>query len=505
MKNTKFWKNQQGNLLLEAMLGLALASVGFLVYYEIEHHIEDRKQFSKVTSNMYQQYNVFLTALNKYALTSNTTQLVSCQQLKSGYLAQDFNCTDYLGDTLEGILVKNQTQTAYVVGVPSTNSQNMLNSYDVSSAQVLNQALAQSQPDNSTNEFFLINVNNYVGYPVTNISQTMNFSEIADYLPQQGLNLNKNQYVIALVGPQMLNQLVHPQCTSSSSILNPPGTWTYSFTNKSAISYLNTVSITECSYTEWQPYESCTYANGQTYTVNDGPPFSTSSCTADAGQCPQGYVWNSHYNTCVNKTRYTTACYPPYYDATTTGPTSIVTCAYWTGCPQGTVVDPNNNYICVTAPDSKYECPSGYTFDSSNLSCVLNYYVKCPDYNIYKKLLSSGWSCSYDNWCTLNCNNNGIVYSSGYYIPSHGTAVTDPSSSYYGYYLPATSATLVASSITPVQMPNNCPVDSTSHQGYRLTPNSPVCIDYGFFTSTVTPLSCPFGMYPDPNTGTCQY
>ena len=266
MKNTKLLKNQNGNLLIEAMLGIALAGAGFLTYYEIEHHLEDRKQFSKVASDMYQQYNVFLTALEKYGQSNNSTQVVSCQTLKNGYLAQNFNCTDYLGDTLEGILVKNQTQTptAYVVGIPTASSQNMLNSYNVSSVQVLNQALAQSQPENTTHGFYVVNLNNYIGYPVTNISQSMSFSGVASYLPHQGLSLGNNSYVIALVDATTINpSAAPPNCTSSSSVLNPPGTWMYSFTNTTvSVDSSTTTIVTQCSYTEWQPYQSCSYANG---------------------------------------------------------------------------------------------------------------------------------------------------------------------------------------------------------------------------------------------------
>jgi hypothetical protein len=301
MKNTKFLKNQRGNLLVEAMLGIALAGAGFLTYYEIEHHIENRSQFSKVTSNMYQQYNVFLTALEQYAQKSNSTQVVSCQTLKNGYLASNFNCTDYLGDTLEGILVKNQTQTptAYVVGIPTTNSQNMLNSYNVSSVQVLNQALAQSQPENTPHEFFVVNTNNYIGYPVVNTSQTMSFSTIASYLPQQGLKLGNNSYVISLVDASTLNpSAAPPSCTSSSSVLNPPGTWTYSFTNTNvSVDSSTTTIVTQCSYTEWQPYQYCSYANGTTSVSNNGPPFSTSSCSCVSGSVVFNYVGYPQYFT----------------------------------------------------------------------------------------------------------------------------------------------------------------------------------------------------------------
>jgi hypothetical protein len=310
MKNTRFLKNQNGNLLVEAMLGIALAGAGFLTYYEIEHKVSDRKQFSKVTSNMYQQYNVFLTALEQYAQKNNSTQTVSCQELKNGYLASDFNCTDYLGDTLEGILVKNQTQTptAYVVGIPTTNSQNMLNSYNVSSVQVLNQALAQSQPENTTHGFYVVNLNNYIGYPVTNISQSMSFSTIASYLPQQGLKLGNNSYVISLVDATTINpSATPPSCTSSSSVLNPPGTWVHI--------YLSGISYTECSYTEWQPYQSCSYANGTTSVSNNGPPFSSSSCWA---LCPHGSVTLNytgspqHFTITPSMTQYGYLCFALY-------------------------------------------------------------------------------------------------------------------------------------------------------------------------------------------------
>jgi len=300
MKNSKFGKNQSGNLLLEAMLGIALAGAGFLVFYEIEHHLEDRKQFSKVASEMYQQYNVFLTALEQYAQKSNSTQVVTCQELKNGYLAQNFNCNDYLGDTLEGILVQNQTQTptAYVVGVPSTSSQDMLSSYNVSSVQVLNQALAQSQPEKTLHEFFVINENNYTGYPVTNISQSMSFSTIASYLPQQGLKLNDNSYVITLVDASTLNpSAAPPSCTSSSSILNPPGTWTYSYTSTTSLGSSTTTIVYYCSATEWQPYQYCSYINGTTSISNNGHPFSTTSCSCISGTIDFNYSGNPQYFT----------------------------------------------------------------------------------------------------------------------------------------------------------------------------------------------------------------
>jgi len=298
MEPTKFVKNQRGNLLVEAMLGIALAGAGFLTYYEIEHKVTDRKQFSKVTSDMYQQYNVFLTALEKYGQSNNSTQVVSCQQLKNGYLAQDFNCTDYLGDTLEGILIKNQTQTptAYVVGIPSANSQNMLHSYNVSSVQVLNQALAQSQPDNTTHGFFVVNTNNYIGYPVVNTSQTMSFFTVASYLPKQGLNLSNNSYVIALVDASTLNPTAAPpSCTSSSSILNPPGTWTYSYTSVSSFGSSTTAIVYYCSATEWQPYQYCSYVNGQTSVSNNSAPFSTSSCCYLHGTIIYNYTGSPQY------------------------------------------------------------------------------------------------------------------------------------------------------------------------------------------------------------------
>ena len=298
-RSTKFGKNQQGNLLVEAMLGIALAGAGFLTYYEIEHKVSDRSQFSKVTSNMYQQYNVFLTALEKYAQKSNSTQVVSCQTLKNGYLAPDFNCTDYLGDTLEGILIKNQTQTptAYVVGIPTANSQNMLHSYNVSSIQVLNQALAQSQPENTAHGFFVVNTNNYIGYPVTDISQSVSFSTVASYLPKQGLNLSNNSYVIALVDASTLNpSATPPSCTSSSSVLNPPGTWSKAFTNITLpFGSSSTTIVTQCSYTEWQPYQYCSYVNGTASSSNNAPPFSTSSCTCVHGSVVFNYTGIPQY------------------------------------------------------------------------------------------------------------------------------------------------------------------------------------------------------------------
>jgi len=323
MKSTRFLKNQNGNLLIEAMLGIALAGAGFLVYYEIEHQVTNRKQFNKVTSNMYQQYNVFLSALEQYGQKNNSTQVVSCQTLKNGYLAQNFNCNDYLGDTLEGILVKNQTQipTAYVVGVPSTSSQNLLNSYNVTSIQVLNQALAQSQPENTSHEFFVVNLNNYIGYPVTNISQSISFSTIASYLPQQGLKLGNNSYVISLVDASTLNpSAAPPSCYSSSSMI-PPSVWQHSFTYISGPSNSSSTTVITCSYTEWQPYQYCRYINGQTSTSNNGYPFSTSSCSVvftalnayntstvftGTSLCPSGYTGSvSNYDSVTSYTSCT--------------------------------------------------------------------------------------------------------------------------------------------------------------------------------------------------------
>ena len=603
MKNTKFVKNQRGNLLVEAMLGIALAGAGFLIYYEIEHHIAEKKQFSKVTSDMYQQYNVFLTALDKYAQSNNSTQVVSCQQLKNGYLAQDFNCTDYLGDTLEGILIKNQTQTptAYVVGVPSTSSQSMLHSYNVSSVQVLNQSLAQSQPQNTPHEFFVVNVNNYIGYPVINISQSMSFSSIASYLPQQGLKLGNNSYVISLVDASTLNpSAAPPSCNSSSSILSPPGTWDHSFTNVTSYqtcsgtvcTNVSITSITQCSYTEWQPYQYCSYVNGQTSTSNNGSPFSTSSCwlvnsttntsssnvynvftgtsscpsgytgsisnydsvtsytnctngncstwstsnpapsvsncsanpppqtpqpsqqpqqptgsgggggngsgttTPGSSVCPPGYVWNSYQQACVNETQYTMACYPPYYNAVpTNGPYGQVLCAYWTGCPNGSILVTEPYDWCATSDNAQYTCPPGYTFDSSNLGCVIpNSWTPCPDLGIYENAETiQGWSCSINEWCAINCfdSSGNVTYSQGYYAPANATARN-------GYYLISTSATLV-SSLSPVNASGSCP-----DGGIRTAPDIPVCFDYGYFTSTATPLSCPAGTALNVNTGTCQ-
>jgi len=521
-RSTKLGKNQRGNLLLEAMLGIALAGAGFLAYYEIEHQITNRKQFSKVTSDMYQQYNVFLSALEQYAQKSNSTQVVTCQELKNGYLASNFNCTDYLGDTLEGILIKNQTQTptAYVVGIPSTSSQNMLNSYNVSSIQVLNQTLAQSQPENTTHGFFVVNTNNYIGYPVVDISQTMSFSTVASYLPKQGLNLSNNSYVIALVDTSTLNpSAAPPSCTSSSSILNPPGTWTYSFTNHSVISYLPVVSVTDCSYTEWQPYQSCTYVNGQVSTSNNGAPFSTSSCSLVTGNCPKGYIWNPNYGTCINNTQYTMACYPPYVNAWTTGPTGVVICAYWPNdaCPPNTMIDYYgfNGWRCVYAPDDHYECPPGYSLSIwynspgyANGLCIANNWIPCPDYNVYQLAKSAGMSCYFTNWCAIQClsNNGSVLLSVGAYGPSTGTAETNPSSPYYGYYHPSTLPTISGPSpITVVNPTGTCPVDSAGHQGFHPTPQDPGCADYGFFDNVATPLSCPAGEYFNPNTGTCQY
>jgi len=525
MKSTRFVKNKNGNLLVEAMLGIALAGAGFLVFYEIEHKVSDRKQFSKVTSDMYQQYNVFLTALEQYAQKSNSTQVVSCQELKNGYLAKNFNCTDYLGDTLEGILVKNQTQmpTAYVVGVPTASSQNMLNSYNVSSIQVLNQALAQSQPDNTPHGFFVINTNNYIGYPVADTSQTTSFSTIANYLPQQGLKLGNNSYVVALVDASTVNpSAAPPSCTSSSSVLNPPGVWTYSFTNHSVITYLPAVSVTECSYTEWQPYQSCSYVNGQTSTSNNGSPFSTSSCSLVTGQCPTGYVWNPNYDTCVNETRYTMGCYPPYINATTTGPDGVVTCYYWpsNACPPGTMVDYTDfsfGWVCVYAPGDHYTCPPGdslsYWYWPSgngqyeNGQCISNSWVPCPDYNVYQTIKSiPGWSCQFTNWCALQCTDGNYIYSVGSYGPSEGTADTNPNDPTYGYYrLGSTLPTITGPSpVIPVYPSGSCPSDIAGHQGFHpISPLNTGCVDYGFFTSTSTPLSCPPGEYWNVSTGSC--
>jgi len=385
MKSTKFGKNQHGNLLVEAMLGIALAGAGFLTYYEIEHHIENRKQFSKVTSDMYQQYNVFLTALEQYAQKSNSTQVVTCQELKNGYLASNFNCTDYLGDTLEGILIKNDTQTptAYVVGVPSTSSQSMLHSYNVSSMQVLNQALAQSQPEKTPHEFFVINVNNYIGYPVINISQSVSFSSIANYLPKQGLNLNNNSYVISLVDASTLNpSAAPPSCYSSSSILSPPGTWDHSFTNVTSYqtcsgtvcTNVSITSITQCSYTEWQPYQYCSYVNGQTSTSNNGSPFSTSSCwlattitntsnvfdvLTGTSSCPSPYTGSiSNYDSVTS------------YTSCTNG-----SCSYWsTSSPAPSVSSCTFSASSVsTVFTGTNLCPSPYTGSISNYDSVTSY------------------------------------------------------------------------------------------------------------------------------------
>jgi len=620
MKNTKFLKNQNGNLLIEAMLGIALAGAGFLVFYEIEHKVSDRKQFSKVTSNMYQQYNVFLTALEKYGQSNNSTQVVSCQTLKNGYLAQNFNCTDYLGDTLEGILVKNKTQTptAYVVGVPSASSQNMLNSYNVSSVQVLNQALAQSQPENTTHEFFVVNLNNYIGYPVTNISQSMSFSTIASYLPQQGLKLGNNSYVISLVDASTLNpSAAPPSCYSSSSVLNPPGTWQHSFTNITGPSNSSTTSVTQCSYTEWQPYQYCSYVNGQTSTSNNGSPFSTSSCsvvltilnayttstvftgtsacppgytgsvsnydsvtsytsctngacnywstssqapsvsnctpssssagsgggsggntppqppqlqppgggggnngggsgTAQPGGsvCPSGYVWNPNYQECVNATQYTMACYPPYYNAVASGPDGLVLCAYAGACPSGAIYTgitswttyqgvPVGYGYCEYVVNPQYLCPSGYSFDPSTSLCLSGQYEQCPYYGLLQSLQLSGWSCTLNNWCAINCTNGSMVISQGTYFPSNGTADTNPSDSTYGWYQISTQPKLVASSTTLVNA-EPCPYDSRSVQGFHIVPQEPTCYDWGYFTSVATPLSCPAGESLNVYTGTCQ-
>jgi len=599
MKNTKFVKNQRGNLLVEAMLGIALAGAGFLIYYEIEHHIAEKKQFSKVTSDMYQQYNVFLTALDKYAQSNNSTQVVSCQTLKNGYLAQNFNCTDYLGDNLEGILVKNQTQTptAYVVGVPSTNSQHMLHSYNVSSIQVLNQALAQSQPENTPNEFFVVNVNNYTGYPVTNISQSVSFSSIASYLPQQGLKLGNNSYVIALVDASTLNpSAAPPSCYSSSSILSPPGTWNHCFTNEICNTTCSgtvcttscTPSYTLCSYTEWQPYQYCSYVNGQTSTSNNGAPFTTSSCpvvnycanqqqgtpgggsvgggsgnntatqppqpspqpqpsqqpqqptqpqqpgnyyggggggsgtsgTAQPGGnvCPSGYVWNSYQQTCVNETQYTMACYPPYYNAVTNGPNGRVLCALAWYCPSGAVLGPMTygtyeglpvGYgLCEEVSGAQYTCQPGYTFNPSTRLCESGIYEQCPDYGLLSSLTASGWTCTLNSWCAINCTYDGMVISQGTYFPSNGTADTNPSdtgSGYpqYGYYQIAQQPTLTYTSATPVDAPT-CPSDSVGNQGFHTIQQEPTCYDWGYFTSIATPLSCPAGTALNVYTGTCD-
>jgi len=445
MKSTKFVKSKNGNLLIEAMLGIALAGAGFLIFYEIEHHLEDRKQFSKVTSDIYQQYNVFLTALEKYGQSNNSTQVVSCQTLKNGYLAQNFNCTDYLGDTLEGILVKNQTQTptAYVVGVPSTSSQNLLHSYNVSSIQVLNQALAQSQPQNTPHEFFVINLNNYIGYPVTNISQSMSFSTIASYLPQQGLKLGNNSYVIALVDASTLNpSAAPPSCYSSSSMI-PPSTWQHCFVNQICNTTCSgtvcvtscTPSYTLCSYTEWQPYQYCSYVNGQTSTSNNGFPFTTSSCNVvnycanqsssggPSGSGPGGGQPSCSGSSCSTSPQPssssgcntsisfigTSACPSGYigsisnYDSVTS--CSICTngaCSYWsTSSPASSVSNcnparqppgggPGGNGGGPGSCQGTGVCPSGYVWNPYQCTCVNETQYAMACYYPYINAVASG-------------------------------------------------------------------------------------------------------------------
>jgi hypothetical protein len=172
-----------------------------------------------------------------------------------------------------------------------------------------------------------------------------------------------------------------------------------------------------------------------------------------------------------------------------------------------------DGWRCAYAPGDYYTCPSGYSLSQwynspgyANGQCIQNSWVQCPDYNLYKEAESAGMNCSFDNWCALQCSENGnILLSVGAYGPSTGTADTNPNSPYYGYYHPSTLPYIAGPSpITIVAPTGVCPVDSAGHQGVHPSPMNPGCMDYGFFDNITSPLSCPAGEYLDPSTGTCQ-